>query len=409
MLLFALLGCVAALRPIIFAKTHKTGSSTLNTILYRKAAAMRWKVMVPDDFVHFNYPWTFKPPENGVKDKEHRADLHSYDALLNHAVFNNEKMSKFMKPEPFVVTTLRNPVDRLRSSMQFYASENPATSDYHGAISKSDWAFLNSWAMKCEGQTGVCANGQTFDLGWFESPEHEEALQKLELLDTQSTNVVHALCRTPQFQSWMDRLSHELSFVAILEHFDESLVLLGRAYGLALHELIYIPKKVVFKERGLKDTLGEEVTSHPWMKEEGKSVRATPVNAELALPEGEMKTRAEENNLCDKKLHAFYNESLWHRWHETNLETNAFLGPRRTPTQDLANLRRMNKEIYDYCGDETNSDKELCKILFMDSWDFTKWYALSMDCSSSDGCEPLSPLADASSMLCDVIDCTFHT
>jgi len=366
--------------------------------------------MVPDDFVHLNYPYTFKPPEHRVQDLEHRGDFHAYDALLNHAVFNSEKMSEFMKPEPFALTTLREPVQRLRSSMQFYATDGVVAPEYLEAVTKSDWDFLNRHALKCEGQTGTCANGQTFDLGWYESPEYKEAVQKLELLATQNANEQHPhLCSTPQFQSWMDRLRRELHFVAILEHFDESLVLLGRAYGLALHELIYIPKKVVFKAEGLKDTLGSEVTTQPWMREQGKTAKAEPVTAELALPKGTLKERAEQDNLCDKKLHTFYNESLWHRWHETNVETNAFLGPRRTPAQDLANLRRMNKEIYDYCADESNAEKELCKILFMDSWDFTKWYALSMDCSTSDGCEFLSPMADASSMLCDVIDCSFHT
>lgn len=270
---------------------------------------------------------------------------------------------------------------------------------------KSDWDFLNSHALACEGKTGQsCANGQSFDLGWFNSQEHERAAQKLEKLDTQGTGGEH-LCSTPEFESWMGRLSFELQFVAILEHFDESLVLLGRAYGLGLHELVYVPKKVVFKERGVKESLGKEISEQPWNR--GTDVATAPVTAELELPAGEMKQRAEEDNLCDEKLHAFYNESLWHRWHETNLET-AFLGPRRTVVQDLANLRRMNKEIYDYCAEEINTEKELCKILLMDSWDFTKWYALSMDCSSSSDCQPISPMADASSMVCDVIDCSFH-
>jgi hypothetical protein len=359
--------------------------------------------MIPDDYVHLNYPQEFEPPKRGQKDLAHRSDLHSYDALLNHAVFDSERFSEFMKSDPYTVTTLRNPVSRLRSGMQFYQNEHmdPA---FFEAVTSSDWGFLNRDALHCQGASGnACANGQAFDLGWFSSPEHEQAAQKLERTDAQSAP--EHFCNTLEFQSWMDRISRELQFVAILEHFDESLVLLGQAYGLALPELLYIPKKVVFRDRDIKQSLGKPQLAQPWR---GSDSPVIHVATDLKLPAGEMKQRAEEINLCDEKLHAFYNESLWQRWHEASSETNAFLRPRHTPAQDLANFRRMNKEIYDYCAEETNEEKELCKILLMDSWDFTKWYAITMDCNGPSGCEIETPMADANSMICDVIDCTYH-
>jgi hypothetical protein len=372
-------------QSIILVKTHKTGSSTLNTILFRAALSRNWNVLLPaEERVDFSYPEPFRKNPAVTE-----AKAHSYDAILSHAVFDSDTMKRALRGDVFVLTSLRAPVPRLRSAFQYY------NHDKFGEKPPS-WSDLNTESVDCEGKNGMtCVNGQAFDLGWYASPEHEIAV-------THHPDDHGARCDSEQFDTWMARMESQLSAVVIVEHFEESLVLFGRDFGLALHELVFIPKKMVFNGPGLG-----EVVLKPWKKSrEVKEPLPALVGQDLELPKGSIAESITRENRCDEKLYAQYNKTLWHRWHLADEDAKSFLGPRRTLQQELTNLRRMNQEILDFCKEQETLENKLCNVLLMDSLHFTQYYMHFMDCRENPKCT--ENYHDANAMLCEAIDCSFH-
>merc|ERR1719299_213627 len=102
----------------------------------------------------------------------------------------------------------------------------------------------------------------------------------------------------------------ELDFVAITEYFDESLVLLGRIYGLSIPDLLYIPKKVSYI------TATEHAQLTPTL-----ALPETPTDhMELPLPRGDASELVQETNKCDHLLYKRFNDTFWEQWAQEDAE-----------------------------------------------------------------------------------------
>jgi galactosylceramide sulfotransferase/galactose-3-O-sulfotransferase 3 len=388
--LVALAAC-EELRPFILCKTHKTGSSTFNTIMWRIAASKQWRVLIPDDYINLQYPENV-PFAKGTSE-------HRYDAILNHAVFGRDRLGSYVKKNPFVASIVRDPVSRIRSAWTYYRSEMlakgkqfPFEMEYRNA----DWTRMATAFRQCEGLNGcTCANGQAFDLGWFRSPEYKSAKKRVAFLQGNDQNKQWSLCNTASYQQWLDRMQAELDFVAVTEYFDESLVLLGRMYGLSLNQLPYIPKKVSYVATStdhdqLTPTLALPATSDDHMS--------------LPLPRGSALPLVLETNKCDHHLYKRFNDSFWEHWAREDAEGQ--LQGRPSLADEVRSLRRMNADLAEACDSEGTKDSQVCKVLQLDSKMFTKWYALAMNCTADEDCFKDARTVDINVELCKIVDCS---
>ncbi|XP_035802570.1 galactosylceramide sulfotransferase [Amphiprion ocellaris] len=202
--------------PVVFLKTHKTGGSTVQNVLFRMGEKDGATFAFPYYTYQFSYPDKFRAdfvdelPEGSS----------NFDILCSHMRLDIEELRPMMLPNTIYVTILRDPVLTFESVFSCYTSTVPAftlakkAAEHRSALSM----FLESpesfWDPK-EPRNGLAKNPMSFDLG----------------LDGQ------------KWDSWptdLTQLEETFQLVMIAEHFDESLVLLGALLKLELEELAYV-------------------------------------------------------------------------------------------------------------------------------------------------------------------------
>uniref|UniRef100_A0A3Q3FUB8 Galactose-3-O-sulfotransferase 4 n=1 Tax=Labrus bergylta TaxID=56723 RepID=A0A3Q3FUB8_9LABR len=186
--------------PVVFLKTHKTGSSTVQNLLFRMGERDRATFAFPHHSYQFSYP-----------EKYGAVILHSpYSQKVQHNMRLDVEQLKQVMPENAVyITILREPLRTFESVFSYYTSTVPS------ALS----LFLESpdafWDPK---EPGNCLgrNPMSFDLG----------------IDSQQWNTT--------WRTDLSLLEETFQLVMIAEHFDESLILLGSLLDLNMEELAYV-------------------------------------------------------------------------------------------------------------------------------------------------------------------------
>ena len=116
------------LPPILFIKTHKTGSSTVQNILYRLALKHDLSVAFPAGTMANNFYWP-----NPFKTDYLQNDIRSVDIFANHAVFSKEILKCFPrkhkipdssnKGNVFMFTILREPSSLFKSTFNYFKTK----------------------------------------------------------------------------------------------------------------------------------------------------------------------------------------------------------------------------------------------------------------------------------------------
>jgi hypothetical protein len=295
-------------RPIIFVKTHKTGSRTMADILLRDCATSNCSVIEPLDGTHLGWPAPF-PGRN--ESNTYGPGRHQFDRILNHAVFNNTAMRAYVKEGPFVLTVIRKPVEQMASAWSYYGGEKGYYPDVPNLSSWDDRIqFLedarpirpnNFRDHETVGDPSRFVNSLSHDLGWY---------QKVD--DTSYDDSDNTI------ENWLGDLEPQLDFVFMTEAYDEGLVLLGRRLGLALPDLMYVMTHV----------------------QSDRDSRAIPTDDQLA--------RLEPFLHVDNLLYARFRKRFWRAWNEAG--GDAALG------EDLKRLRFLNEEVAKACTTYETSD-----------------------------------------------------
>jgi len=202
-------------------KTHKTASSTMASILNRVTDARQLQKMYPADLIHLGWPGAFPGPGQPPPS-------HQFDIISNHAVYNRAEMRKYLRSGTTSIfpTTLREPVERLISSFNWY--KPPQFPDYNRLIHDLAWRkqsmnpFLTSGSPYFPGWYYIY-NSMAYDLGWY----HDSRFGDGHTHHDDDKN------RIEKFLKELDEP------VLITEDFDRSLILAGRAMGLSVVELTY--------------------------------------------------------------------------------------------------------------------------------------------------------------------------
>ncbi|XP_047428347.1 galactose-3-O-sulfotransferase 4 [Mugil cephalus] len=203
--------------PVVFLKTHKTGSSTVQNLLFRKGEMDRATFAFPHHTFQFSYPDKFR--EDFVEQLP-EGSTH-FDILCSHMRLNVEPLKRLMPRNAIYITIIREPVGTFESVFSSYASTVPAfVLAKEAAVNGSALsAFLESpesfWDPTEPGNS-LGNNPVSFDLG----------------LDTQLWNF--------SWQADVTLLKETFQLVMIAEHFDESLVLLADLLNLKLKDLSYV-------------------------------------------------------------------------------------------------------------------------------------------------------------------------
>ncbi|UJR11274.1 hypothetical protein I4U23_015456 [Adineta vaga] len=159
---------------ILFLKTHKTGSSTIQNIFLRYGDKHDLTFALPYKSNYFGHPQVFHRrmlrPHSYFWSRMESLISPSYNIFTHHARFNYEEMSSVMPNDTIFVTILRQPVCSLQSllsyihlekfynetslarSMERYFSNSSSNSVYHVLSEKR---FSNRYGR----------NQMSFDLG----------------------------------------------------------------------------------------------------------------------------------------------------------------------------------------------------------------------------------------------------
>jgi len=207
---------LSSIPPILYLKTHKTGSSTLTGIIHRMGDRRNLTFMLPKDAGHLGYPGPF-PGKNGTS--EFGLPQHQYDVICNHAVLNTASMYAYLKPRPHLIISLREPSEQMISTYYYYELFRGSSFDDYLQLVNSTSSLDVNLTMPFMRQ-----NMQAYDMGWYEFVGGTTGF------DNDQTKI----------REWLAMLDSEVGSVVLSEYFDEGLVLWRQKMQVDLEEMVYV-------------------------------------------------------------------------------------------------------------------------------------------------------------------------
>lgn len=204
---------------VLFLKTHKTGSSTITNILNRFADSNNLTVLLPNDATFYSFNWPNKFRLSYAKDNHG----HMPNILANHARYSRKSMNVlFPRERTSYVTILREPVKQWESTFSYmsfpyilniYKKEDPLDFFLNNPpsienIRKIARRYPSIYLIK---------NPLFFDLG-------------LDFKDFDNLNVIRRAINT---------IDKDFDLVLMMEHFDESMVLMKRRLCWDIDDVIF--------------------------------------------------------------------------------------------------------------------------------------------------------------------------
>ncbi|XP_033029371.1 galactosylceramide sulfotransferase-like [Lacerta agilis] len=228
---------------VVFLKTHKTGGSTVQNILFRAGERRNLTVAFPLYSYQFAYPEAFS--RTFVEDLPTGAA--HFNLLCSHMRLAVGEVQAVMPPRSTFLTILRHPVQTFESVFHYYRNVVPAFQALANH-SRPLLAFLDASARYYDARdagNGLAKNPMAFDLGLNASQEEAPSGRWLEELE---------------------RLNRTFQLVMIAEHFDESLLLARELLGLDMEELVYVRLNVRHKEgEPLPKALVQKIQAWNWL------------------------------------------------------------------------------------------------------------------------------------------------
>ncbi|XP_036385319.1 galactosylceramide sulfotransferase-like [Megalops cyprinoides] len=268
---------------IMFMKTHKTASSTLLNILFRFGEKHQLKFAFPDSRNDFLYPWPFQ--RSMVKDYQPGM---CFNIICNHMRFNADEVSKLLPADSAYVTILRDPAHLFESSFHYFGHLVPLTWKIPGEDKLSEFLRDPQKYFEPEGYNSFyLKNLLFFDFGYDNS------------LDPQD----------PRVDKGIQAIASHFQLVMLVEHFEESLILLKDALCWEMEDVLFFKLNV---------------------RKSSTVSRLTP----------EQRARTLDWNAIDWKLYRHFNATFWQK-----VEVYG----RARMAQEVQELRRRNQEMAAIC------------------------------------------------------------
>ncbi|XP_063956605.1 galactose-3-O-sulfotransferase 3-like isoform X2 [Lytechinus pictus] len=281
-------------KNLAFIKTHKTGSTTVASIMHRYAlshwlSCLAYKSDPTRGHIRFDVLTErsnrkFIPPLGvRVGDYENYKD---YNVLAVHVRYQPEMLKKFMAEETKYITILREPSSHFESAFTFFGAESELFGAHHvGNIAKFAKKPSQHWNQLSRGHKKYYTrNGQMFDLSLDQRIHTDRTIVK----------------------SIIGDIAKKFSLVLIMEYMDESLLLLKKLMCWDFRDISYVVKNHRAHTSKMAD--GVRAALRKW-------------------------------NWADNLLYEHFNVTLWKKI--------AKYGP--TFEEDLVKFREILKEDYDEC------------------------------------------------------------
>lgn len=267
----------------MFMKTHKTASSTILNILFRFGEKHRLKFAFPSSRNDFFYPSPFYRSQ--VKDY---GPGMCFNIMCNHMRFNEAEVAKVLPADTTYITILRDPAELFESSFHYFSRLIPST-----------------WKISGDNKMEVFLN----DPELYYDPEGFNAFYLKNLLFFDFGQDNNLPLDDPRVEEGIRAISKRFHLVMMVEHFEESLILLKDVLCWDMDDLLF------FKLNARKGSTVSKLTP-------------------------ELRARALQWNAIDWKLYQHFNATFWRKVEEYGLKRMA---------EDVAELRRRNAEMATIC------------------------------------------------------------
>ncbi|XP_070569481.1 galactosylceramide sulfotransferase-like [Ptychodera flava] len=211
---------------IVFIKTHKTASTTTNSVIQRFGYNRSLAFALPKKGHRFDEQHSFSHRNLQYRRPPSNKSAH-FNIIASHMIYNRPELEKVV-PNATYITIIRSPVQRFESAFGFFKYANEVgLSESENALEE----FMkepDKHAKKVVGRKRyLLRNGMSVVLG-FDHRFHDNDSAINEMID---------------------KLDRELDLVLISDYFDESLVLLKNVLCWKLDDLLYISKIIRSKSK----------------------------------------------------------------------------------------------------------------------------------------------------------------
>jgi galactosylceramide sulfotransferase len=203
-------------KNMVFAKTHKTGGTTVTNMLLRHAEKYNLDVALP-----IEYHWELGGyPANFDKELVTPKQQH-YNLIAHHMRFNKTAIQNLVNPTSDYFTILRDPASNFESSFGFF-KDYPFTSWLDENRNINDFidnpeALYNKntpWYFRAK-------NYMSFDLGFNHEDNSNEYISYV-----------------------INEMEKDFKYVMITDRYEESMILLKNMLCLDYDDIVYLPLKV---------------------------------------------------------------------------------------------------------------------------------------------------------------------
>ncbi|XP_002731332.2 galactosylceramide sulfotransferase-like [Saccoglossus kowalevskii] len=284
---------------IVYIKSHKTGGTTVSSILNRFGYKRNLSFAMNSN-KNWNghlreLPLTRESPKDVLLPSLDGGDdwmNYRYNIMDIHVRYNRNVMDMLMMGGTKYIALLRDPVYQLESAFDFFGL---------------------AWEIR-----SLRKKPNAFQLFMTNPDKHMRWASKARRIDLRN-NQFHMLGLenkffndVPYIKTRVEELDREFDLVMILEHFDESLLLLKKLMNWEFEDILYIKKN----QRLARSNINEDIS---------KKVRKW--------------------NAADDILYKYFEEKLLARIQEYGASFNS----------DLIEFQRMNEIVFDRCtgGDAT--------------------------------------------------------
>jgi len=219
----------------VYIKMIKCASTTLTDVFRRFGLQRRLSfVLPPKGRIYIGWPYQ-------VNDSFYRPSKSTsgFDILCDHAVYNRQKFSELMGHDTVYITSMREPFSQVKSMVNYYnvlnISDVPMSvsdrfTEFMSNIEKYEAVYKSAEASPTRfcipDGFSMTRNLMSFNLGFptggFRSADEDLAYD---------SDLVHR---------WIAELAAEFSFVIIVEHFHESMVLLRQLMCWNLRDILFL-------------------------------------------------------------------------------------------------------------------------------------------------------------------------
>lgn len=224
----------AARNAVVLLKTHKTGSSTLQNILFRYGLLRNLSFALPQgDRASFYWPIEFH--RRFVMRQRGVSEFH----IVGHHMVYSDDVSRVAPPGAALVTIVRDPVDVFRSAYEYFGLERLC---YGASLEEfyTSAAYEPLRSQKCAALRMPARNFMAVDFG-------------LPLGQMDNDSAVRELIR---------RVEGAFELVLVNEQFELSLAVLRRALGWRLSDVVALPQNARVGRRRASGRLAAEILKY---------------------------------------------------------------------------------------------------------------------------------------------------